>query len=150
MKREELALAREQMLVRMKAETEEASQKREQALWKEKAESDEATRKREQFFMEHELKRQQEKLKADMHREIANLEAIERRETEFQQLQEKERERTRDAQLKLRKLAAQDLKKRDRLERELVRQQQQNLLLQKPREIDRLDVQADRNLFQQR
>ena len=68
MKREELALVREQMLAKMKAET------------------DEATRKREQLFMEHELKRQkvlvdanttlqQEKLEADMHREIANLEA---------------------------------------------------------------------------
>jgi len=40
MKREELALAREQMLAKMKAE------------------SDDATRKREQLFMEHELKRQ--------------------------------------------------------------------------------------------
>ena len=83
MKREELALAREQMLAKMKAET------------------DEATRKREQLFMEHELKRQkvlveanttiqQEKLKADKNREIANLVAIERREAEFQKLQEKE------------------------------------------------------------
>ena len=40
MKREELALARELMLAKMKAE------------------SDDATRKREQLFMEHELKRQ--------------------------------------------------------------------------------------------
>ena len=40
MKREELALAREQMLAKMKAE------------------SDDATKKREQLFMEHELKRQ--------------------------------------------------------------------------------------------
>jgi len=159
MKREELALAREQMLARMKAEAEEASQKREQALRKEKAEADEATRKREQLFMEHELKRQkvmvdantslQQKLKADMHREIANLEAIERREAEFQQLQEKERERARDAQLKLWELAAQELKERVHLEREFFRQQQQNLVLQKQREIDRLEAQADRNLFQQ-
>jgi len=83
-------MAREQMLAMMKAET------------------DEATRKREQFFMEHELKRQkvlveanttlqQEKLKADKNREIANLVAIERREAEFQQLQERERERAKDA-----------------------------------------------------
>jgi len=158
MKREELALAREQMLARMKAEAEEASQKREQALRKEKAEADEATRKREQLFMEHELKRQKvmvdatpspEKLKADMHREIANLEAIERREAEFQQLQEKERERARDAQLKLWELAAQELKDRVHLEREFFRQQQQNLVLQKQREIDRLEAQAARNLFQQ-
>jgi len=92
---------------------------------------------------------QQEKLKADMHREIANLEAIERREAEFQQLQEKERDRAMVAQQKLRELAAQELKERVHLERELVRQQQQNLILQKQREIDRLEAQADRNLFQQ-
>jgi len=110
--------------------------------------------------MEHELKRQkvlveanttlqQEKLKADMNREIANLKTIERREAEFQQLQEKERERARDAQLKLRELAAQEMKERVHLERVLVKQQQQNLILQKQREIDRLKAQADRNLFQQ-
>jgi len=72
MKREELALAREQMIVGMKAE------------------SDEASRKREQLFMEHELKRQkmlvdanmalqQKKLKMDVNREVANLEALKRR-----------------------------------------------------------------------
>jgi len=59
------------------------------------------------------------------------LETIERREAQFQQLQEKERERARDAQLKLRELNAQDLKERVHLERELVKQQQQNLLLEK-------------------
>jgi len=84
-----------------------------------------------------------------MNREIANLEAIERREAEYQQLQEKERERATDAQLKLRKLAAQEMKERVHLERELVKQQQQSLILQKQREIDRLEMQADRNLFQQ-
>jgi len=142
MKREELALAREQMLAKIKAE------------------SDDATRKREQLFMEHELKRQnvlveanttlqQEKMRADKNREIANLEAIERRESEFQQLQQKERERAREAQVKLRELAAQEIKERVNLERELVKQQQQNLILQKQREIDRLETQADRNLFQQ-
>jgi len=135
MKREELALANEQMLAKMKAE------------------SDDATRKREQLFMEHELKRQkvlveanttlqQEKMRADKSREIANLEAMERREAEFQQLQEKERERAREAQLKLRELAAQETKERVHLERELVKQQQQNLILQKQQEIDR-------HLFQQ-
>ena len=77
------------------------------------------------------------------------MEAIDRREAEFQQLQEKERERARDAQLKLRELASQELKERVHLERELVKQQQQNLILQKQREIDRLEMQADRNLFQQ-
>jgi len=142
MKREELALAREQMLAKMKTE------------------ADDATRKREQLFMEHELKRQkvlveanttlqQEKIKADKSREIAHLEAMERREAEFQQLQEKERERAKDAQVKLRELAAQELKERVHLERELVKQQQQNLILQKQREIDRLEAQADINLFQQ-
>jgi len=35
------------------------------------------------------------------------------------------------------------------LERELVKQQQQNLLLQKQKEIERLEAQADRNLFSQ-
>jgi len=84
-----------------------------------------------------------------MNREIANLEAIERREAKFQQLQEKERERARDAQLKLRELATQEMKQRVHLERELVKQQQQNLILQKQREIDRLEAQVDRNLFQQ-
>lgn len=75
----------------------EASQKREQALMKIKAESDEATSKREQLFMDHELKRQkmlldaqtalnQEKMKTDINKEIASLEAFERRELEFQQL----------------------------------------------------------------
>jgi len=73
--------------------------------------------------MEHKLKRQkmlvdadttlqQEKLKMDVNREVGNLEALERRETEFHQLQERERERARDAQLKLRELAAQELKER--------------------------------------
>jgi len=110
--------------------------------------------------MEHELKRQkvlveanttlqQEKMRADKNREIANIEAIERREAEFQQLQEKERERAREAQVKLRELAAQEMKERVHLERELVKQQQQNLILQKQREIDGLEAQADRNLFQQ-
>ena len=53
--------------------------------------------------MEHELKRQkmlvdanttllQEKLKMDVNREVVNLEALERREAGFQQLQERERE----------------------------------------------------------
>jgi len=65
-------------------------------------------------------------------------------------LQERERERARDAQVKLRELAAQELKERVHLERELVKQQQQqNLILQKQREIDRLEMQVDRNLFQQ-
>jgi len=119
--------AREQVLIQMKTTPDqtnadrkkaqiEANQKRDQALLKMKAEADEATRKREQLFMEHELKRQkmlveantslqQEKLKMDMNRETAILEAMERREVEFQQ-----RGRAADAQQKLRQLAAQELK----------------------------------------
>jgi len=159
-RREEMSLAREQMMAKMKADTEEASQKREQALRKEKVEAEEATRKREQLYMDHELKRQkvmveanttlqQERVKADVHREIAHMEALERRETEFRQQQEREREQARDAQLKLRELAAKELKERVQLERELVRQQQQNVILQKQREVDRLEAQVDRQLFQQ-
>jgi len=159
-RREELSLAREQMMAKMKADTEEASQKREQALRKEKAEADEATRKREQLYMEHELKRQkvmveanttrqQERVKTDVHREVAHMEALERREAEFRQQQEKEREQARDAQLKFRELAAKELKERVHLERELVRQQQQNVILQKQMEVDRLEAQVDRHLFQQ-
>jgi len=109
--------------------------------------------------MEHELKRQkilvdanttllQEKLKMDVNREVANLEALEKREAEFQQLQERERERAREAQLKIQELAAQELKERVHLERELVKQQQQNLLLQKQK-IERLEAQVDKNLFSQ-
>ena len=49
----------------------------------------------------------------------------------------------------MRELAARELKERVHLERELIKQQQQNLILQKQREIDRLEAQADRNLFQQ-
>jgi len=59
------------------------------------------------------------------------------------------RERAREAQLKLRELASQELKERVHLERELVKQQQQNLLLQKQKEIERLEAQVDTNLFSQ-
>ena len=38
---------------------------------------------------------------------------------------------------------------RDRLERELVKQQQQNVILQKQREVERLEAQVDRHLLQQ-
>jgi len=147
-------------MAKMKTDTEEASQRREQALRKEKAEANEATRKREQLYMEHELKRQkvmveanttlqQERVKADVHREVAHMEALERKETEFRQQQEREREQARDAQSKLRELAAQKLKERVHLERELAKQQQQNLMLQKQGEVDRLEARADKHLFQQ-
>jgi len=49
---------------------------------------------------------------------------------EFQQSQKKERGPAIDAQQKLRELAAQELQERVHLERELAKQQQQNLLLQ--------------------
>ena len=89
-------------MAKMKADTEEASQQREQALRKEKTDAEEATRKREQLYMEHELKRQkvmveantilqQERVKTDVHREVAHMEAHERKETEFRQQQERER-----------------------------------------------------------
>jgi len=56
---------------------------------------------------------QQEKLKADMNREIASLKVFFlRRELEFQQLQEKERERAITAQQKLREIASQELQER--------------------------------------
>jgi len=158
LRRDELALAREQMMAKMKTDTNEASQRRELALRKEKAEADEATRKREQLYMEHELKRQkvmveanttlqQEREKADFHREVAHMEALERKEAEFRQQQEREREQARDAQLKLRELAAQELKERVHLERQLVRQQKQNVILQKQREVDRLEAQVGRHSF---
>jgi len=49
----------------------------------------------------------------------------------------------------LRELAAQELQERVHLKRKLVKKQQQNLLLQKQNEINRL-AQADKNLLQQR
>ena len=53
---------------------------------------------------------------------------LKKKETEFRQQQEREREQARDAQLKLRELAAKELKERVQLERELVKQQQQNVI----------------------
>jgi len=160
MNREELALAREQMLARMKAETKEASQKREESIRSEnlareellirmKTDADRTNAERERVVAENEFKRQKmfvdtnaaiqrEKMQADLPKDI-----------EFQQSHRKERYRAIAAQQKLRELAAQELKERVHLERELVKQQQQNLILQKQREIDRLGAQADRNLFQQ-
>ena len=41
------------------------------------------------------------------------------------------------------------MKERVHLERELVKQQQQNLILQQQRKIDHLEAQADRHLFHQ-
>lgn len=93
---------------------------------------------------------QQEKLKLDTNREIANLEAIERRKLEFQQSQQKERERAMVAQQILREHASQELQQRIQLERKLAKQQQQKMLLQKQNEIERLEAQADKKLFRQK
>jgi len=101
---------------------------REQMLVKMKTEADEASCKREQFYMDHEFKRQklifdcntavqQEKIKSDSHREIACMEVMERRELEFQHAQEKERERAIVAQQKLRELVSEELQERIQLER---------------------------------
>ena len=46
-------------------------------------------------------------------------------------------------------MAAKELKERVQLERELVKQQQQNVILQKQREVERLEAQVDKHLFQQ-
>jgi len=48
----------------------------------------------------------------------------------------------------LRESAAKELKERVHLERKLVRQQQQNVILQNQREVDRLEAQVDRHLLQ--
>ena len=54
------------------------------------------------------------------------------------------------AQQKLREIASQELQERIQLERELARQQQKNVLLQKQNEIEKLEAQADKMLFQQK
>jgi len=166
------ALKREEMLIQAKMNADqlnadrekvqvEASQKTELALLKLKTESDETTRKREHLFLENELKRQkllldantalnQEKIKANTTKELASLEALERRELEFQQLQKREKERAIEAQQKLREIATLELKERVHLERELAKQQQQNIIRQKQNEIDRLNAEADKKLFQQK
>jgi len=85
-----------------------------------------------------------------MNKEIASLEAFERRELEFQQLQEKEKERAMVAQQKLRELATQELQERVQLEKELATQQQQNVILQTQNETDRLQAKAKQKLFQRK
>jgi len=96
-----------------------------------------ANQKREQTMAENEIKRQKmlvdttaavlkEKLQADLKKDL-----------EFQQIQQKERDRAVAAQQKLRKLTGQELEERIHLERELAKCQQQNLLLQnKVKSID--------------
>ena len=91
---EELAVTREQMLIQMKTVTDQTSADREKAQIEANQRREQAqlevTQNREQLLMEHGLKRQkmlvdanttllQEKLKMDVNREVANLEALERR-----------------------------------------------------------------------
>ena len=99
---------------------------------------------------ENEIKRQ--KMLVDTNAAVLKekLQADLKKDLEFQQIQQKERGRARVAQQKLRELAGQELEERVHLESELAKCQQQNLLLQKQGEINRLEAQADRRLFQQR
>jgi len=149
------------MLARMKAETEEASQKREDSIRSEnlareellirmKTDADRTNAERERAVAENEFKRQKMSVDTNAAIQREKMQADLQKDIEYQQFQQKERDRAIAAQQKLRELAAQELKERVHLERELVKQQQQNLILQKQREIDRLKAQADRNLFQQK
>jgi len=85
--------------------------------------------KRQKMVVDTNAALQRERMQVDLQKDI-----------EFQQSQQKERDRAIVAQQKIRELAAQELKERVHLERELVKKQQQNLLLQKQREIDRLEM----------
>ena len=123
-------LAREDLLIRMKTDADRTNADREIVI----AENE---FKRQKLFLDTNAAIQRDKMQADLQKDI-----------EFQQSQQKERDRAIAAQQKMRELAAQELKERVHLERELVKQQQQNLILQKQREIDRLEAQA-KNLFQQ-
>jgi len=85
--------------------------------------------KRQKMVVDTNAALQRERMQVDLQKDI-----------EFQQSQQKERDRAIVAQQKMRELAVQELKERVHLERELVKKQQQNLLLQKQREIDRLEM----------
>jgi len=85
--------------------------------------------KRQKMVVDTNATLQRERMQVDLQKDI-----------EFQQSQQKERDRAIVAQQKMRELAVQELKERVHLERELVKKQQQNLLLQKQREIDRLEM----------
>ena len=124
-------LAREELLIRMKIDADRTNAEREIVI----AENE---FKRQKLFVDTNAAIQRDKMQADLQKDI-----------ELQQSQQKERDRAIAAQQKMRELAAQELKERVHLERELVKQQQQNLILQKQREIDRLEAQADRHLLQQ-
>ena len=85
--------------------------------------------KRQKMVVDTNAALQRERMQVDLQKDI-----------EFQQSEQKERDRAIVAQQKMRELAVQELKQRVHLERELVKKQQQNLLLQKQREIDRLEM----------
>ena len=85
--------------------------------------------KRQKMVVDTNATLQRERMQVDLQKDI-----------EFQQSQQKERDRVIVAQQKMGELAVQELKERVHLERELVKKQQQNLLLQKQREIDRLEM----------
>ena len=115
-----------------------------------KLNADQANAEREKMMAENDLKRQrllvetnaallQEKMRADLQKDM-----------EVQRFQQKERDRAIAAQQQLRELAAQELQERVNLERKLAEQQQQALLLQEQGEIDRLEVQVDKRLLEQK
>jgi len=114
-----------------------------------KTDADRTNAERERVIAENEFKRQKLFLDTNAAIQRDKMQADLQKDIEFQQSQQKERDRAIAAQQKMRELAAQELKERVHLERELVKQQQQNLILQKQREIDRLEAQADRHLLQQ-
>jgi len=83
------ALAREQMLMQMKAETEAANQKREQMMAENEI-------KRQKMLVDTNAAVLKEKMQADLKKDL-----------EFQQIQQKERDRAVAAQQKLRELTGQ-------------------------------------------
>ena len=80
---------------------------------------------------ENELTRQKMLVESNAALEKDKLQADLKRDMEFQQVQQKERDRAMAAQQKLRALVTAELEERVQLERALVKQPQQNLLLQK-------------------
>jgi len=104
LKRDENNLAREQLLIQLKLNADQINAEREIMM----AEND---LKRQKMLVETNAALLEEKLQVDLQRDI-----------EFQQAQEKERNRAVAAQQQLRELAAQELQERVYLERELAKQ----------------------------
>jgi len=104
LKRDENNLAREQLLIQLKLNADQINTEREIMM----AEND---LKRQKMLVETNAALLEEKLQVDLQRDI-----------EFQQAQEKERNRAVAAQQQLRELAAQELQERVYLERELAKQ----------------------------